>query len=150
MHRELLKVNQGQKGRTVMVKLPEDQRPPYYGVWKREWTYKDRSRQAPAQENTYNCGVFTIVSIYLLSRGLELTSTTYNQQAIYLRKVRVGIAHIILSRNQLQLGEGSNPPILLGTARRRPETQTLRGLEDCSLWNTTADSTVHVTLRCDT
>ena len=87
LHRELHKVNQGQNGRTVMVELPEDQRPPY-DVWKREWTYKDMSRQAPAQENTYDYGVFTIVSIYLLSHGLELASTTYNQQAIYLRKVQ--------------------------------------------------------------
>ena len=98
LHRELYKVNQGRNGRTVMVELPEDQRPPY-DAWKREWAYKDKSRQAPAQENTYDCGVFTIVSIYLLSRGLELASTTYNQQAIYSRKVRVKIAHIILSRN---------------------------------------------------
>ena len=102
-----------------MVKLPEDQRLPY-NVWKREWTYKDRSRQAPAQENTYDCGVFTIVSIYLLSRGLELASTTYNQRAIYSRKVREGIAHIILSRNQRQTGEGSSPSTVLGTTRRRP------------------------------
>ena len=119
LHRELHKVNQGQNGRTVMVELPEDQRP-QYDVWKREWTYKDRSRQAPAQENTYDCGVFTIVSIYLLSRGLELASTTYNQRAIYSRKVREGIAHIILSRNQRQPGEGSSPPTVLGSTRRRP------------------------------
>ena len=119
LHRELHKVNQGQNGRTVMVELPEDQRPPY-DVWKREWTYKDMSRQAPAQENTYDCGVFTIVSIYLLSRGLELASTTYNQRAIYSRKVREGIAHIILSRNQRQTGEGSSPSTVLGTTRRRP------------------------------
>ena len=53
-----------------------------------EWTYKDRSRKAPAQENTYDCGVFTIMSIYLLLRGLELASTTYNQRAIYSMKVQ--------------------------------------------------------------
>ena len=102
-----------------MVKLPEDQRLSY-DAWKREWAYKDKSWQAPAQENTYNCGVFTIVSIYLLSRGLELASTTYNQQAIYSRKVLVGITHIILLKNQLQPRKGSNPPIVLSTTHRRP------------------------------
>lgn len=117
LHRELHKVNQGRNGRIEMVELPEDQRPSY-DAWKREWTYKDKSRQAPAQENTYDCGVFLIVSIYLLSRGLELASMTYNQRAIYSRKVREGIVHIILSRNQRQPGEEST---VLGTTRRWPE-----------------------------
>ena len=77
---------------------------PSYHKWKKEWTYNNRSQNAPWQINTYDCGVFTLVSMYLLSRGLELTSSTYDQQSIYRRKVRLCIAHLILQKNQLQEG----------------------------------------------
>ena len=46
LHRELNKVTQERDGQTVRVELLEDQRP-LYDAWKREWTYKDKSRQAP-------------------------------------------------------------------------------------------------------
>ena len=50
---------------------------PDYDEWKKEWKYSNRSQNAPRQINTYDCGIFTLVSMYLLSRGLEISSSTY-------------------------------------------------------------------------
>ena len=50
-------------------------------------------QRALLQENTYDCRVFTIVSIYLLLHGLELGYRTYNQRKIYMRKMQVVITH---------------------------------------------------------
>ena len=92
---------------------------PGYDEWKKEWKYSDRSQNAPRQFNTYDCGVFTLVSMYLLSRGLELSSSTYDQQSIYRRKVRLCIAHLILQKNQLQEGATGLPPMRSARTRRR-------------------------------
>ena len=98
--------------------LPEGQRPGY-AEWKRAWKCRDRSARAPQQENTYDCGVFTIVSAYLISRGMELTSETYNQRAIYSRKVRIGLAHILLSLSQSSEERTTFMAQLDATRRRR-------------------------------
>ena len=85
---------------------------PSYDEWKKEWRYSDRSLNAPRQTNTYDCGIFTLVSMYLLSRGLELS---------YRRKVRLCIAHLILQKNQLQEGAtGSLPLRSAETPRKQP------------------------------
>ena len=46
---------------------PVEDRPPY-DVWKREWKYSDRSLRCPRQQNDDDCGIFVLVSIYLMSR----------------------------------------------------------------------------------
>ena len=61
--------------------IPEGQRPSY-NVWKREWSYQDKSRDSPKQQNGNDCGVFTLLSIYLLSRGVVLSEASYDQRAI--------------------------------------------------------------------
>ena len=103
---------------------PVEERPGY-DEWKKDWKYSDRSQNAPRQINTYDCGVFTLVSMYLLSRGLELSSSTFDQQTIYRRKVRLCIAHLILQKNQLQEGAtGLLPMRSARTPRRRPSNPT--------------------------
>ena len=104
--------------------IPVGERPGY-DEWKKDWKYSDRSQNAPRQINTYDCGVFTLVSMYLLSRGLELSSSTYDQQSIYRRKVRLCIAHLILQKNQLQEGATGLPPLRSArTPRKRPTNPT--------------------------
>ena len=99
--------------------IPEEQRPSY-NVWKREWSYQDKSRNSPKQQNGNDCGVFTLVSIYLLSRGVELSESSYDQRAIVRRKVRPNITYLILQKNQLQSQEDSTPYARIsGVTRRR-------------------------------
>ena len=104
--------------RALNQHLPANQRPGYV-EWKRTWKYKDRSSRAPQQENTYDYGVFTIVSAYLILRGIELTRETYNQRAIYSRKVRIGLAHILLSLSQSSEERTTFMAQLDATRRRR-------------------------------
>ena len=40
---------------------------PDFEVWKRDWKTQDKNSSAPKQGNGDNCGVFIILSIYLLS-----------------------------------------------------------------------------------
>ena len=100
---------------------PVEERSPY-ADWKRIRKCSDRSMNAPRQRNNDDCGIFTLVSIYLLSKGMELTSMTYDQNTIYRRKVRLSITHIILQRNQIPPGETTLPPRAAGASRRRPTT----------------------------
>ena len=105
---------------------------PSYDEWKKEWKCSDRPQNAPRQFNTYNCGVFTLVSMYLLSRGLVLSSLMYDQQFIYRRKVRLCIAHLILQKNQLQEGATGLPPMRSArTPRKRPTNPNCTRKKSC-------------------
>ena len=70
-------------------------------MWKRTWTTQDKSSQSPKQENGDNCGVFTILSIYLLSRGVQLSRSSYSQACLTSRKLRRSIAFALLQANEL-------------------------------------------------
>ena len=41
---------------------------PNFDNWKRTWKTQDKSRDSPRQENTYDCGLLTMISIYLMYR----------------------------------------------------------------------------------
>ena len=47
-------------------------RPPFR-VWKRDWDAQNKSGHSPKQENGDDCGVFTLLSKYLLSRGVQIS-----------------------------------------------------------------------------
>ena len=92
-----------------------------YSKRKKEWSYSNRSQNIPRQTNTYDCSMFTLVSIYLLSRGLELSPLVCNQQSISRKKVRPSIAHLILQKNQMQKEATAPLPLrLVGMPHRRP------------------------------
>ena len=60
-----------------------------------DWTFSDASNCSPIQLNGYDCGVFIIVSMYLLSKGHVLTDQSYSQQLITNAKTRLNIASLI-------------------------------------------------------
>ena len=45
---------------------------PDFDEWKYTWTTQDKSRDSPKQENSFDCGTFVMISIYLISRGVRL------------------------------------------------------------------------------
>ena len=55
-----------------------DQRPDFE-TWKRTWKTKDRSSTSPRQHNGVDCGVFTLLSIYLLSTSEFIVFATTGQ-----------------------------------------------------------------------
>ena len=59
------------------------------------------SRHAPRQRNGNDCGVFTILSIYLLSKGVSLAKNSYSQECVTTRKLRRSIAFALLQANEL-------------------------------------------------
>jgi hypothetical protein len=65
-----------------------------------DWTFSDASNCSPIQLNGYDCGVFTIVSMYLLSKGHVLTDQSYSQQLITNAKTRLNIASLIHEVNE--------------------------------------------------
>ena len=76
-----------------------DQRPNITTTWKTQ----DMSSSSPRQQNGVDCGVFTLFSIYLLSRGVALTSTSYSQKTLTERKIRQSIAFLLLEANELPI-----------------------------------------------
>ena len=52
---------------------------PNFDNWKRTWEIQDKSRDLPRQENTYICGLITMILIYLMSRGVQLQRSSYDQ-----------------------------------------------------------------------
>ena len=67
--------------------------------WKLGWSLQDRSRHAPKQQNGTDCGVFTLLSIYLASRGVALRRSTYTQEAVYDCRMRRSIALALMKAN---------------------------------------------------
>jgi hypothetical protein len=66
-----------------------------YESWEAEWSLSDESANSPSQSDGYNCGVFVILSAYLLSVGHQLRRGSYTQQMIMDNKTRLRIAHLI-------------------------------------------------------
>ena len=73
---------------------------PDFEEWKHSWATRDKTRYFPKQGNDDDCGVFTILSIYLISRGVQLQRTTYDQQSVIDRKLRRMIAHSLMKCNE--------------------------------------------------
>ena len=73
-----------------------DQRPNITTTWKTQ----DMSSSSWRQLNGCDCGVFTLFSINLLSRGVALTSTSYSQKTLTKRKIRQSIAFLLLEANK--------------------------------------------------
>ena len=71
-----------------------------YGSWAEEWTIRDASANSPVQSDTYNCGVFVILSVYLLSLGHQLSRGSYTTRMIMDNKTRLRIAHLIRKKDE--------------------------------------------------
>ena len=63
--------------------------------WSREWTCEDLSGQTPKQLNGRDCGLFTLINMYLDMQGVQLGRNTYNQQWIYTQHTRRRLAYIL-------------------------------------------------------
>ena len=70
-------------------------------VKKLNWELKNRSLHSPTQGNGYDCGVYTMLSIYLLSRGVVLSRSTYDQHIVTHQQLRRSIASALMKANDL-------------------------------------------------
>ena len=59
------------------------------------------SRQSPVQHNTYDCGIFTMLTIYLHSRGGEINKLMYTQQSLYDNKICRAFAALFMRNNKM-------------------------------------------------
>ena len=50
---------------------------PTFDAWNQTWTLKDKSRDPPRQDNSYDCGIFTMISIALMEQGVRLNQHSY-------------------------------------------------------------------------
>ena len=72
-----------------------------YDMWRRTWRARDLSEQSPKQLNTYDCGIFTMLTIYLHSRGEKISRLMYTQQSLYDNKIRRAFAALFMRNNEL-------------------------------------------------
>ena len=79
--------------------MPDHQRPSY-SEWSRTWRLSNRSRHSPRQTNGYDCGVFTMISIYLSSRSVILSRETYDQRYVEEANLRHNVALALLRVNE--------------------------------------------------
>ena len=59
------------------------------------------SNHSPVQHNTYDCGIFTMLTIYLHSRGVQISKLMYTQQSLYDNKIRRAFAALFMRNNEL-------------------------------------------------
>ena len=94
---------------------------PDFDEWKRSWKLENRSYHTPRQRNDFDCGVFTMLSIYLLSMGVTLSRSTYDQHIVTHQQLRRSIASALMKANDLA-PEGS----VLGYMSRQGNTAASR------------------------
>ena len=81
----------------------------------------------PRQTNGDDCGVFTILSIYLQSRGVQLLRSSYSQLCVTMRQLRQSIAFALLQANEFapsssvrnHLGAPPAIPLAVAITRKR-------------------------------
>ena len=74
---------------------------PAFAVWKQDWDTQNRSGHSPKQENGDDCGVFTLLSIYLLSRGVQISRSTYDQHIVTHHMLRRSIASALMKASDI-------------------------------------------------
>jgi len=84
------------------------------------WTIQNRSGFTPKQTNGYDCGVFTLVNMSLIARGINLDSGSYSQETIYRHQTRQHITHVILSTSEISV-----PLQIIGGRPPQPAVVTL-------------------------
>ena len=85
---------------------------PDFDVWKHTWSTQDKSRDSPKQENTFDCGTFVMISIYLISRGVRLQRSSYTQNGVTRQELRCSIAYVISQDNELLPASPDHNPLL--------------------------------------
>ena len=98
-----------------MHKTVDEHSRPQYWEWSQDWSLRDLSRHSPRQQNDYDCGVFTMVSIYLSSRGVTLSNETYDQHYVTSANLRYNLALALLKVNEEP--DPSSPQTRLGFSR---------------------------------
>ena len=88
--------------------------------WDQEWCCSDKSAHSPTQRNGDDCGIFTLVSMALLSQGHLLRNDSYSQDVLLLRQTRRRIAYLIYS-------SGIEDPSTPWIATPTPTVTTLSG-----------------------
>ena len=94
---------------------------PDFDQWKTTWAIRDMSSSSPRQTNGDDCGVFTILSIYLLSRGVQLSRSTYSQSCVERRQLRRSIAFALLQANECAPTSSVRHHLVLPQGRPLPE-----------------------------
>ena len=74
---------------------------PDFDEWKGASTTQNKSRDLPKQANTFDCGMFVIILIYLLSRGVQLQHSSYTQYGVTSRELQRSIAYVNWQANEL-------------------------------------------------
>ncbi len=76
------------------------------------WTLQDWSSSSPTQTNSYDCGLFTLAGITLLSQRIPLTPDSYSALSFFLRNMRQRIAYLLWKNSR-------NKPTVPAPRRRR-------------------------------
>ena len=103
--------------------IQQDRKPPFE-VWRRDWRAVDKSREAPMQLNDYDCGLFTLLTIYLNSRGVPISRQMYDQHCVDAQRLRRSIAFLLIRDNELATASS----IMQYTTRIRTRSSAAKGL----------------------
>ena len=68
------------------------------------WLVVDCALGSPRQINGYDCGIFTILNGYLLSRGVTVTANAYTQETLRVRSTRRRLMYLIGKAHNAQAG----------------------------------------------
>ena len=68
---------------------------PAFAYWSQDWSASDESDRSPLQDNGYDCGMFTLISMGLLRNGHRLNRSSYRQSTLRMRLSRRKLAWTI-------------------------------------------------------
>ena len=88
------------------------------------WLVVDCASGSPRQNNGYDCGIFTILNGYLLSRGVTVVANAYTQETIRARSTRRRLMYLIGKAHDARAGQARQG---LGNGRPRGAAARVRG-----------------------
>ena len=78
----------------ALYKHAGEDKPPFTD-WSQAWVTSDESHKSPLQDNSYDCGMFTLISMGLLRNGHRLSRSSYRQSTLRMRYLRRKLAWTI-------------------------------------------------------
>jgi hypothetical protein len=107
------------------IQTMQPMHPRWSAQWASQWSLHTVT-DSPRQRNSYDCGIFTMVTGALLSRGCTIDRNSYTQNDLYYYNMRQRLSFLLWDHGRVQPGHITNWLTDATTSPTKPPTSTVR------------------------